>query len=71
MPEKTQEIEELTTTVTFNNKNYTLDKRKLLAVIRRFENNPDFEFKNDTEIFKLLKKHKLLDEYFLNNVNNL
>lgn len=71
MPEKTQEIEEFTTTITFDNKSYTLDKRKLLAVIRRFENNPDFEFKNDTEVFKLLKKHKLLDEYFLNNVNNL
>ena len=45
------------------NKEYCLDKEKLLCFINMFQKIKS----NEKSIFKILKNRKLLDEIFLNN----
>ena len=53
--------------ITLNNKDYSIDKEKLLFVLSRIKED---EVK-DEEIMELMEKYCLMDESFLKNVNKL
>lgn len=53
--------------ILFNNKEYKIQKDKLMYVLEKLNCTPVKEF----EIDDLMKKFKLYDEWFLGNVNYL
>jgi len=50
---------------------FDIEIKKLIYVLSKLENNKDLKFENQEQIEALMKKHNLLDEHFLKNINNL
>lgn len=57
--------------IVFKNVEYEIELKKLLEVLKRLENNPNLNPKDQEAIFKLMKHYELFDEHFLKNINNL
>jgi len=56
--------------VTFKDKIYKLDNKKVIYVLSRLTNK-NLDNINEDEIVKLMKKYELYDEIFLENINKL
>ena len=53
--------------ILYNEKVFEIEKEKIFWVLSRLEDRVI----DESEIEELIKKYKLLDEYFLSNVNKL
>ena len=53
--------------ILYNNKEYLIDKKKLKFILEKLDNSKVC----DAEIYKLMEKYCLYDEYFLENMCNL
>lgn len=51
-------------------RSYDIEIDKLIFVLSKLENK-EIIFESPEQIKKLMKKYKLLDEYFLKNINKL
>ena len=54
--------------ITYRKKTYSINPKKLIYVLSRFEN---LVSSKEDSIDRLLKKYDLYDEYFLEHVNNI
>ena len=54
--------------IEFNNKEYNIEKYKLVFVISKCAGRDDIK---DDEIFDLMKRYCLYDDYFLSHVNEI
>ena len=54
----------------FNCIQYDIEKEKLTYILNFLSSDNKSEYSND-EIYKLLEKYNLSDEYFLKNINKL
>lgn len=50
---------------------YEVESDKILHVISILKNEKNIAFKGSKDVFKNLKKYKLIDEIFLCNINGL
>ena len=57
--------------VPFEGREYKINVNNLKTVLYRLTNNNNIELNTQKEVLKALKKHKLMDDYFLENINRL
>ncbi len=68
MPQKTFN----TIKIAFKNKEYELDKFKLVKLINEYLNDNSIDINsNDKQIKEAMERHFLFDEVFLENINKL
>ena len=56
--------------ITFEWKTYNIDADNLISLLEKLSGE-NITYENDEQIFKYMKKYKLYDEIFLENINNI
>lgn len=56
--------------ITFEGKTYNIDADNLISLLEKLSGE-NITYENDEQIFKYMKKYKLYDEIFLENINNI